>query len=294
MGGLISDAFTAISSIPTMLQAFFSSFKGIQNGIVAAKTFSTSMLSFLKLGSIFASIITIGRCIFQFFDFSIAAIRWFFESFMVWMFINPWPSGIFNLQKKDIYEESCFVGWSLRSMYVIFIRITHLQQCFMWYILDLVGWTLYLPFRFIFWLIDYFLKLGIVKAEHKAWEFINDIDYYIHGPVNNYFLEQYVPVYRPKPDPKRLFTPAHPKFEKFTYNDTNNSRISLDVMKDASKNNPKVKPDGDSLNLGFHIIHFPDAIMYRCYNANFYKLARFPPFPKGPFDAFMKCAKQPF
>jgi len=294
MGGIISDAFTAISSIPTMLQSFFSSFKGIQNGIVAAKTFSTSMLSFLKIGSIFTAIITIGRCIFQFFDFSIAASSWFFYSFTMWMFFNPWPSGIFDLKKKDIYEEACFAGWSLRSMYVIFIRITHFQQCFLWYILDLVGWTLYLPFRFIFWLIDYILKLGIVKAEHKAWNFINDIDYYIHGPVNNYFLDQYVSVFIPKPDPKTIFRPNHPKFKNFIYKDTNNTTVSLDVIKDADKNNPKVKPDADSLNLGFHIIHFPDAIMYRCYNANFYKLAKFPPFPMDTFNAFMECAKQPF
>ena len=44
-------------------------------------------------------------------------------------------------------------------------------------------------------LIDFVLNIGLVKGEHKVWNFLNDIDYYIHGPVKNYFLDQYVAMY---------------------------------------------------------------------------------------------------
>ena len=98
----------------------------------------------------------------------------------------------------------------------------------------------------------------MVKAEHDVWCFLDDIDYFLHGPVDNEFLDDYA----------------------------NNGEM---LEMHASKT-----PDPESMNTGFHIIHFPDDVMRTCYQVNNYSLANLKTFPLKSFVDFMKCATQPF
>jgi hypothetical protein len=156
----------------------------------------------------------------------------------------------------------------------------------------------------------------MVKGEHKVWNFLNDIDYYVHGPVRNYFLDQYVTMYNgdkmfkdgeivdnPHGNQTRKngLTGADVpvlSFENFKYKDTKNKDKIIDVEKERdinTKNSDKsITNDSASMNLGFHIIHFPNSVMETCYKATNFKLADLAPFPMNDFNAFMKCLISPF
>jgi len=113
---------------------------------------------------------------------------------------------------------------------VIAISISKLPKCFLWYALDTMGWIIYLPFRFVFWVLDYFIpEIKMTEKEHKGWDFLDEIDYFLHGPNGNWFMDQYADKSPPNPDP-------------------------------------------DSLNLEFHVIHFPNSVMETCYSISPYSL----------------------
>jgi hypothetical protein len=234
-----------------------------------------------------------------------------------WLFVTPWPTNVFETGKKyDKFVEAAFLPWVIRFFIVLSTRVANFPKCFVWYIIDIVSWTLYLPFRFIFWLIDYGLNVGLVKGEHKVWNFLNDIDYYVHGPVRNYFLDQYVTMYNgdkmfkdgeivnnPKGNQTRKngLTGADVplmSFEKFTYKDTKNKNKIIDVEQEKDTNSKNkdasITTDSASMNLGFHIIHFPNSVMETCYSATNFKLADLAKFPMDDFNAFMKCLVSPF
>jgi hypothetical protein len=87
-------------------------------------------------------------------------------------------------------------------------------------------------------------------------------------------------------------------FDLFSYTDVNRQKKIIDVEKEADVNKKSksqtITPDKNSLNLGFHIIHFPDAIMQNCYSATNYTLADIAPFPLDDFNKFIKCLTSMF
>jgi len=305
-------AFLGPVDFPNMVQTIFGFFTG-------TKGFLTGIFSQLKLVSFFGMFVKLAICIRQFFKFIFNTFAWFLLKFIPWLFVTPWPPNVFETGTRyDKYVESAFLPWVIRFFIVLSTRVANFPKCFVWYIIDIVVWTLYLPFRFVFWLIDYILNIGMVKGEHKVWNFLNDIDYYVHGPVRNYFLDQYVTMYYgdkmftdgeivPNPKPrsqqvrKNKLTGADVpimSFEKFTYKDTKNKDKIIDVEKEKdinSKNkDASITTDSASLNLGFHIIHFPNSVMETCYSATNFKLADLAPFPMKDFNDFMKCILKPF
>ena len=91
---------------------------------------------------------------------------------------------------------------------------------------------------------------------------MNQIDYFIHGkPRDNYFMYQY------KPPDENIDSDGKPLV------------------------NGK---DPNTMGLGFHIIHFPDSVMFQCYSINPFSLMKFPPFPMKEFIAFVSCLMSPF
>ena len=141
----------------------------------------------LKFLQIIGFIVIIGKCIFKFLQFVIDFGKWSFD-FIKWLFI-PWPAHLMNPGKRDSKVEAGFTPWLIRFVMTTVYKITHFPKCFLWYALDTGGWIFYLPFRFIFWLFDFILNVGMVKAEHDVWCFLDDIDYFLHGPIDNEFLE---------------------------------------------------------------------------------------------------------
>ena len=204
--------------------------------------------------NIIAIIIIVGKCIFSAIMFVVEFFIWIFE-FLVWL-IMPFPLDLMTPKQGDEKIQAGFIWWLVRYIIVIVYKIINIPKCFIWYFIDTACWTIYLPFRFIFWALDSFLGLGIVKAEHKAWDFLDQIDYFVHGkPLTNWFMYEFAP-----PGPT--------------------------VDKDGN--------DPDTLQLGLHIIHFPDSVMRLCYSVSPYRLPKLKSFPIKAFMAFIKCATNPF
>ena len=200
-------------------------------------------------------VVIIGRCVFSAFRFVVEFFIWIFR--FLTLLIIPWPKNFMNPHREDVNVKAGFICWLIRYIIVIAYKITSLPKCFLWYFLDTAGWVIYLPFRLTFWFIDFILNVGMVRAEKDVWYFLDEIDYFIHGsPNSNYFMYEYDP----------------------------NPRPVLD-----SKGN-----DVNALNLGFHIIHFPDSVMYQCYSLSPYALADLESFPIAAFQAFIQCATNPF
>ena len=62
--------------------------------------------------------------------------------------------------------------------------ITNIHRCFLYYVLDIIGYTLYLPFKLIFWIT--FTQF----VEKRIWEGVRMIDDVIFG-MTGYFAFQY-------------------------------------------------------------------------------------------------------
>lgn len=319
-------AFLGPVDFPALAQTIFSFITGTKGLITGIMHIGqqvvgnlTALFSKLKLLAFFALFVTVGKCIISFFKLIFNALGWILIKFIPWLFVTPWPTNVFDTGKRyDKFVEAAFLPWTIRAFIVLSTKIANFPKCFVWYAIDIIAWTLYLPFRFIFWFIDYLLNIGIVKGERKVWNFLNDIDYYIHGPVRNYFLDQYVTMYigdkmykdgeivkNPKPKSehtrKNGLTGADvPRisFEKFTYKDIKSKDKIIDVEKERDTNNKNgdssITNDSTSMNLGFHIIHFPNSVMETCYSATNFKLADLAPFPMNDFNTFMKCLVSPF
>ena len=316
-------AFLGPIDIPNMAQTIFGFIESVmgftQSTIGAIQSTTgvvTGIFSKLKLLSFFSLFVTLGKCIIVLFNLIWHSLEWLLLKFIPWL-ILPWPSNVFDIGRKyDKFVEAGLIPWSVRFFIVLVTKIGNFPKCFIWYIIDIFCWTIYLPFRFIFWFIDYILNIGVVRGEHKVWNFLNDIDYYVHGPVKNYFLDQYVTMYlgdkmykdgeivdnpKGKETRKDGLTGAEIpsiSFDKFTYKDIKNNNKIIDVEKeeDTNDNNTdkNVTYDSASLNLGFHVFHFPNSVMETCYTATGYKLANLHPFPIDDFNRFLKCISNPF
>jgi len=82
---------------------------------------------------------------------------------------------------------SKFIPWFIQFVTCTINKIMSLPQCLLWYGLDTAGWIFYLPFRFIFWIIDQVLFSGkptITKAEKSMWEYMYKLDNYVHDGLN--------------------------------------------------------------------------------------------------------------
>lgn len=312
MGGFVGDIFTAMASVPTMIQGFFGSMLGVKNQITGGMSLITGIFSKLKLLSFFALFVTLGKCIVGGFNLAWKSLAWFLMKFIPWLIYDPWPPDVFGKGKKyDKFQPAALLPWIIRFMIVVATKIANFPKCFIWYIIDIVVWTLYLPFRFIFWLIDSILNVGLVKGEHKLWNFLNDIDYYVHGPARNYFIDQYVTMYIGDKMYKDGEISANPKgnlrrrnkltgayipemaFDTFEYTDIKNNKKKIDVEK-TELNDGSITFDSASLNTGFHIFHFPNSVMETCFSATNYHLADLEPYPMAEFTKFVKCLTNPF
>jgi hypothetical protein len=220
-----------------------------------------NLMSMVSAIEIIGIIIIIGKCLFAAFNLIWSLLQWFWY-FLIWLF-TPWPKHFMTPHVGDDQVQAGFICWLIRYIIVIFYKISALPKCFLWYFLDTAGWVLYLPFRFIFWLIDWILGMKTLQENERAgWRFLDEIDYFLHGrPKDNYFIYQY--------DPKDPNVDGEGK--------------------------PLVNGDDpETLNLGFHLIHFPDSVMRQCYSIMPFALKSGPNFPIDALTAFMECVMNPF
>jgi hypothetical protein len=57
--------------------------------------------------------------------------------------------------------------------------ISNIRNCFFYYLLEIVGQIIYLPFRILFWLLNLF-GLNVYGIVDKIWSAIDDLDTYIY------------------------------------------------------------------------------------------------------------------
>jgi len=242
-----------ISGLPNFILGSFNKITGIISEIQQQITKVMQMISFLE---VIGMIVIIGKCIFAAFNFVIQFFIWIFY-FLKWL-ILPWPNDFLTPHRDDVNIDAGFICWLIRYIIVIAYKITSLPKCFLWYFLDTAGWVLYLPFKFVFWIMDVMIGGDMFESgEKRVWYFLDEIDYFLHGrPNDNYFMFQY----DPNPEP---------------------------ILDDSGN-------DVDAMNLGFHIIHFPDSVMYQCYSISPYALADLASFPIQAFTDFIQCAMSPF
>lgn len=156
MSGVISDAIAPVNlgkTIMSGIQMVVSKIEAASRRIVQ----KTTMVNVLQ---IFAVLFAIGKCLFKFFDLVVALAMWFYK-FIIWFPVK-------------------FIPWFLKFVWCTINKILMLPKCFLWYGLDTIGWAIYLPFRFIFWLLDSIFNIGLVKIEHNIWCFFDDIDHFVH------------------------------------------------------------------------------------------------------------------
>lgn len=251
--GQIYSAFGFIRTTLTHIQAVFANIQSAYGNVIGmfntALAQIASVLNKMRFMALIGFVIAIGKCFFKGLRAIIDTATWF-GYFIVWIFY-PWPLGVFDF-KTEYDVTAGFIPWLIRFIICSSYKIVSFPKCFLWYGLDIAGWIFYLPFRFLFWLVDAILDVGLVKLEHDTWCFLDDLDYFLHGPKDNYFMYQYAPEDRNVPT-----------------------------------------PDPESLNTGYHIIHFPDSVMEKCYALNYYALANCPDFPFEKLIAFVKCALNP-
>lgn len=241
-----------ISSMQATLANIYSTLGTVIGYMNAAYTQIGNLFNKLKFLELIAFIVIIGKCFFKFINMLVDTLTWLFVDFPKWLFW-PWPKNLFDV-KLDV-NNAGFIPWIVRFFMCTAYKIAHFPKCFLWYTLDTLGWILYLPFKFIFWMMDSILGIGLVDKEHAAWKFFDEIDYFIHGPMDNWFKLDYV----------------------------------------DGENMDTTQPDPEnSLNLGFHLIHFPDSVMETCYGMKYAKLESLRIFPIKKFMEFMTCAVSPF
>jgi len=85
-----------------------------------------------------------------------------------------------------------FIPYTFKWAACTINKIILLPKCFLFYGLDFVLWCMYLPIRFVFWLMDVILgsfniKPFVVKAEHEFWAYIYGVDKYVHDDLGTGF-----------------------------------------------------------------------------------------------------------
>jgi len=233
--------------------------EGVIADVEGAVTIGEQIATFIEDATFFIEIIgfilILAKCFLQCIFLIWAILQWI-GYFVVWL-VYYWPPNLFDPQAGDSSIAAGFLPWLIRYIIVIAYKIMHFPKCFLWYFIDTATWILYLPFKFVFWLVDLLLNAGMVDGEHAAWRFMDEVDYFVHGkPNSNYFMYQYA---------------ANPP---------------IDMDEDGN--------DKESMNLGFHIIHFPDSVMYECYSINPFGLANLPSFDMQALIDFIQCLTMPF
>jgi hypothetical protein len=157
---------------------------------------------FNSVGNIFSKVVTIYNCLVAFFDF-IGELCKYVVKFISWLFLHFFP-------------------WLGQYIECAFSKIINLPNCFIWYALDTLAFTIYLPFRFLFWLLDtvFNLNSAVQNLEHDCWVMLDNLDEYVYSDKTGRF--------------------------------------------------------GPGLNTGFHIIHFPNSVMEKCYKCKISCLSPMP------------------
>lgn len=145
-------------------QSIMGVFQAVKSSIQGTITQVATFFGNFVASNIYAIIFIIIMVVIAFFEllwytlwtwFAMQAVPWFFRKFIPWL-IDLFMCGING--------------------------IINLPQCFLWYMLDIAGRIIYLPFKITFYFLEWLTEIEITKIEKDVWCFLEDIDKYIYSP----------------------------------------------------------------------------------------------------------------
>jgi hypothetical protein len=110
---------------------------------------------FTSVGEIIKKIKILIKCLMAFFAF-ISVFFSYCGNFVIWIFIYFFP-------------------WVGQYFECILQKIISLPKCFFWYLLECIGWVVYLPFRIVFW----FFNMEQFVHDY-FWCLLEDADKFLH------------------------------------------------------------------------------------------------------------------
>jgi hypothetical protein len=94
------------------------------------------------------------------------------------MYTHFWKAGFLAF-----LAASGIGSWAIHNIEVLIYRVTNFKSCFLWYLLEIIGWILYLPIEFIVWL------LCLQELEKTAWKGLDAVDCVIYDVVGFYLFK---------------------------------------------------------------------------------------------------------
>jgi len=76
------------------------------------------------------------------------------------------------------------IAWLFKTVKCSLTWFSNFRQCFFWYFLEIIGQIIYLPFRFLIWLLTYMGIYDLECVERDFWSGVSDVDCFIYSIVN--------------------------------------------------------------------------------------------------------------
>jgi hypothetical protein len=162
--------------IITSIIGEFSRFE-IKEGFDIGDLFSGIKKMFTFIPDTFNIVTGIFKKIFSIFELIFTKIPVFLGKILIWAFVEvPW--------------------WMIQYVICAWYKLLALPDCFLWYMLEIIGKIIYLPFRLTFWILDVIISrsgiedINIQGSVDKLWWFIDDIDHFQY-PLTNFHIVHY-------------------------------------------------------------------------------------------------------
>jgi len=111
--------------------------------------------------------------------------------------------------------------WAMKTVTIILLRISNFKSCFIWYLLEIIGWILYLPMEFLVWF--FCLKY----LEDNFFDMVKDIDCFFNS-VMGFHIFYYSDYIRQK-----CFVPQLPPFPYSTAGGMFSKNGMMKLMKEV-------------------------------------------------------------
>ena len=76
------------------------------------------------------------------------------------------------------------IAWLFKTVKCSLTWFSNFRQCFFWYFLEIIGQIIYLPFRFLIWLLTYMGIYDLECVERDFWSGVSDVDCFIYSLVD--------------------------------------------------------------------------------------------------------------
>jgi hypothetical protein len=115
----------------------------------------------------------------------------FFQFIIMIFYILFW---LLQLQFLWFYPQ--FLPWFLKYIVCAIGKFTSIPNCFLWYVMEIAGKIIYLPFRLTFAILDMILEsfgfnIKIQDMVDQMWWFLDDIDHMMYDSGSGFHIVHY-------------------------------------------------------------------------------------------------------